>query len=91
MALFFTVALYGLHEKCNAAFLGIFLGTSRWRRGWAYYGGVDKGVGLSMVGLVGIGMVCWKRSHLKGGAEKTTWCSVDCAFRVGFRDVRYVK
>ena len=44
-----------------------------------------------MVGLVGIGMVCWKRSHLKRGAEKTTWCSVDCAFRVGFQDVRYIR
>ena len=52
---------------------------------------VQKGGGTNMVGLVGIGMVCWKRSHLKRGAEKTTWCSVDCAFRVGFRDVRYVK
>ena len=50
-------------------------------------------MGLPMVGLVDIGKswLCWKRSHLKRGAEKTTWCSVDCAFRVGFWDVNVYK
>ena len=69
-----------------------FLGYFKVQKGMGliWWGG-QGGRPLSMVGLVGIGMVCWKRSHLKRGAEKTTWCSVDCAFRVGFRDVRYVK